>query len=272
MYNIVVGLFFCVGSPLIQESRSETPRQQYDALLKGYEAEQVAWNAKYGSGQLKDPRAQLIARYRDWPGWLFAPRFLEIAEANPEDPAAGDALVWIVKQATSVGVGDRQLVPVIGRAFHILSRGRWLDDERVIEACRRSFRYASPWTEDYLRTVLETSHNRGVRGVACLHLARLLTGRTEIHANPWFAREPKSAFEGFLRQRLDAFYMAYVKSTDPGVTDAEAGRLLERSIREFGDVIFRRGARPGRPDVTVAEAARLDLAELNKPTIGKLAP
>ena len=66
--------------------------------------------------------------------------------------------------------------------------------------------------------------------------------------------------------------MAYITTTDPGATDEEVERLLERSIREFGGVIFRRDARPGRPDVTVADAARLELAELSKPAIGKLAP
>ena len=272
MHNIVVGLLICVGSTCRSGPGSQTPRQQYEALIKEYEAEEMAWNAKYGPGQLKDPQAQLIARYRDWPGWSFAARFLEFAEANPDDPAAEDALIWIVNQATSVGVGDRQLVPILGRAFHLLSRDQWLDDKRVIEACRRSFRYASPWTEGYLRTVLEKSHDRDIRGVACLHLARLLANRTELHSNPWYARELKTAFEAFHRQRQDAFYIAYLTSTDPGATDDEVRKLLERSIREFGGVIFRRDARPGRPDVTVADAARLELAELKKPVVGRLAP
>jgi peroxiredoxin len=273
MKSIVFGLLICICLPVTQGAESKTPRQRYDALIKEYEAEEVAWTVKYGAGQLNDPQAQLIARYRDWPGWSFAVRFLEFAEANPDDPAAGDALIWIVNQATSVGVGDRQLVPMFGRAFHLLSRGQWLDDKRVIEACRRSFRYASPWTEGYLRTVLEKSHNADVRGVACLHLARLLANRTELHSNPWFAREPNSPFEAFLRQRLDAFYMAYVRGTDPQATDDEAGRLFERSIREFGGVNFRRATRLGRPDViTVADAARLEMAELGKPAIGRQAP
>jgi peroxiredoxin len=271
MHNIVITLLLCIGSPATQGAGSQTPRQQYDALIKEYEAEEMAWNARYGAGQLNDPQAQIIARYRDWPGWSFAARFLEIADANPDDPAAGDALIWIVNLAPSVGVGDRQLVPTLGRAFHLLSRGRWLDNKRVIEACRRSFRYASPWTEGYLRTVLENSRDREIRGVACLLLARLLANRTELHSSPWFAREPESAFVAFLQQRQDAFYMAYVTSTDPGATDDEAKRLLERSIGEFGSVTFRRDPRPGRPDVTVAEEARLVLAELRKPAIGRMA-
>ena len=64
---IIVPLFVCQGAVA-----DETPgAKQYQALLEQYQEE--------GGAR------------------MFAKRFLELAEQHPTDPAAVDALLWVVK-------------------------------------------------------------------------------------------------------------------------------------------------------------------------------
>jgi peroxiredoxin len=272
MRCVLIGLLLGVYTSSPQDAPPQTPKQRYEALLKEYEAEELAWNLRYGGGKLEDPEALLEARYRDWPGWAFSVRFLEFAESNPTDPKAVDALILIVNQSISVGVSDRQLVPPYARALDLLTQDHRFDDKRVAEACIRALHYASPWTEQYLRTVLDQAKDRDARGLACLQLARLLANRRTLYFDAWFDEEARSPFQSFIRQRLDAFYMAYIRTTDPKAVEEEAERLFERSIREFGDVVCRRDARPGGHDKRIAEVARSELNEFRKPAVGRPAP
>ncbi len=109
--SMMSALFFTQGAV------TETPRERYQALVKEYDTELMAWEARYGAGAFKDPEALLEARYRDWPGWLYAGRFLELAQAHLEDPAAIDALLWITNLSFAVGVSDQLLVVPYTRAW-----------------------------------------------------------------------------------------------------------------------------------------------------------
>jgi peroxiredoxin len=265
-----VGLAWLLGATAlgIQAAPAPTLKQQFEALLLEYQAAEVAWNQKYGAGQLADPQAQLIARYRDWPGWKYAPRFVQLAEEGGQDQAASDALVWVSGLAPQVGTGDIELVPAYRRAFELLAQGNRLEDRRVIEACRQAFRYPSPWTEEYLRTAIAQSGNREVRGLACLFLARLLESRRISAVDPWFEREGLTPFQSFLRLRQDPAFVAYLKTTDPKAVEEESEQTLERVIREFGDVVVN-DLRPRAGKQTLAELARAELNDLRKPDLGK---
>lgn len=270
MRGIVIAIQVVVTSLMAQDVATQTPQERCEILLREYKAEELAWNARYGGGRLEDPEPLLEARYRDWPAWQYAPRFLEFAEANPGDPAAVDALLWIVNQSLAVGVSDRQLIPPYTRALDLLGKGKSLDDGRVGEACRHALRYPAPWTEQFLRTLLERSRNRDVRGMACLALARMIADRRSIAVDPWFAKEGMSPFESYLRQRADAFWIAYLTTTDTKEADDEADRLFRRAIEEFGSVIYLRSATGLQR--TVADIARSEWNEFRKPTVGRVAP
>jgi peroxiredoxin len=268
----VLGLAICICGFGAQDEPAQTPRQKYDALLREYEAEEVAWSSNYGGGEKGDPQELLIARYRDWPGWTYAPRFIQFAEAHLDDSTALEALSWVVNQARAVGAGDLQLNPPFRRAWELLLQQHRFDSRQVIESCRSSFRYGSPWTEQFLRTALEQSKNREVRGLACFYLARVLSTRRTIRVDPWFDREPKSPFEALLRQRLDPAYTAYIRTTEVKTVDEEVNSLLERSIREFGEIPLQKGLQTGQPSKTIADLAREDLAGFREPHVGRQAP
>jgi hypothetical protein len=271
MTCLMIGLLFPACLAQTPEQPARALKQRYDALVREYEAADLAWTQRDGTGQLTDPQAQLIARYKDWPAWSFAPRFVQLAEEGGQDPAASDALTWVAGRAPQVGTGDAGLAPAFRRAFELLSWGSRLDDRRVLEACRPAFRYPSPWIEGYLRTTSEKSGNREVRGLACLHLARILEGRRSVAFDPWFERGDLTPFQSFLRGRLDPVFIAYVKTTDLKAVEQESKDLLERVIREFGDVKVN-NPRAGAPEQTLAELAHAELDDLCRPDLGRPGP
>jgi thiol-disulfide isomerase/thioredoxin len=260
----VIGLLLCMAPP----ADPQTTRQKYDALLKEYEAADAAWNRRFDDAAEVDWEA----RFRDWPGWSFARRFVELAESDPDDPAATDALLWVVARSLNVGVGDRELYPLHERALTLLARGDRLDDERIGEACRRALSYPSAPAEHFLRLVLEVGRDRQVRGLACLCLADLLATKREIALRPWFDEAAKTPLQSSIAKRLDPAYREYIRRADPRSASDEAERLFERAAVEFGEVVYRKGAGRGGRDLTVADAARSGLNELRNLAVGRVAP
>src|SRR5207247_1753433 len=67
----------------------------YEALLRDYQA----WEKKVGQEVenvvTDEGRRQVIEKVGQQPQ-IFAQRFLELAEKHPQDPAAIDALCWII--------------------------------------------------------------------------------------------------------------------------------------------------------------------------------
>ena len=133
-------------------------RPQYEALLKAYEADVTVWGAKYPPAG-KD--LDLVARYRDWPGWGYAPRVLALAEADPGDPASVDALIWVLKLRDRVGAHDREIYPHYERAVALLRDH--LKDPRVDAVVYRLMsRGFTPASEEFLRSALEDGPDRDV--------------------------------------------------------------------------------------------------------------
>ncbi len=139
----------------------------------------------------------------------------------------------------------------------------------MTQACK-ALRYPAPWTEQFLRALLERSTKPDIRGMACLVLARSLASRRSIAVDPWYARDGLSAFTSFMRQRVDAAWIAYITTTDLRQVDEEAERLFRRATEEFGQVVYARGAQ-GRK-ITVAEVARSEWTEFRKPAPGRRVP
>jgi len=204
-------LISCVG---FQESPG-TSAERFEALTHEYEAQEVAWNQQFGGGQRGDPQELLVLRYRDWPAWNYAPKFLQVAEDDPKGPKSTDALLWVVNLAHQVGVGDAQLAPVYGRTLELLAEGNRLDERRVLEGCRMAARYPCPAMERFLHAAIQRSHDREIRGIATLWLGRLLGQRRSLAVDSWFLRPDTNRFQGYVRQRLDPAYTAYIRTTDP---------------------------------------------------------
>src|SRR5262249_11829118 len=127
----------------------------------------------------------------------LALKFLELAEKNPEDPIALDAL----SQAVWQGNTTPWPVELVGedsarvRAFAHLQRDHVRSDKLGPLCQRISFGFCKEY-ETFLRTVLEKNPHKDVQAMACLALAHFLTNRLQrldlVKEQPELARE----FEG----------------------------------------------------------------------------
>ncbi len=114
---ILLGLIVLSASLAAGQEPNRTAKQQYEALLKEYESASETWSKVYDDGT---GRADPVKRHQAWPAWSFVPRFFALAEAHPGDPAAVDALLWVVHLDQAVGENDRALLPQYGVRLEIL--------------------------------------------------------------------------------------------------------------------------------------------------------
>src|SRR5262249_14416819 len=148
-------------------------RAQYEALIKDYEAKLSAWEGRYNAPAAGQKEVDWVARYRDWPGWEFAPRVLAVAEAGPKDPAPVDALLWVVGLRDRVGTHDREIRPHYERAL-VLLRDHLQDPRIDRETYRLIGQGLSTGSEEFLRIAAEKGRDRDARGRARLALAECL--------------------------------------------------------------------------------------------------
>jgi hypothetical protein len=265
MCGVIMGMMVLALRLAAGQEPGPSAKEQYEALAALYKAAMDTWERHFNDfGDRNAPEALKEARYRDWPGWVFAPQFVQVAEFHPKEPAAMDALLKVVDEiGRSVGTSDIRLLPHYERALQLLLRDH-LDDDRLKEFCRSAARYSSPASEAFLRAVLEKSRNGDVRGVACLGLARNLTTKAEVAKKPWFEDKEnmKDPFAQFMVSRYDPAYFRYVRESKPREANAEALKLYERAVKDYGDVVYRQD--PAHPERrwSVGELARPELIRL----------
>src|SRR5262249_40656105 len=126
--------------------------------------------------------------------YQLALQFLELAEKNPEDPIAVDALIQAVWQVNTTPwpaelVGQDR---ARARAFALLQRDHPQRDKLGTVCQRISFGFCKEY-ERFLRTVLAMSPHKQVQAQACLALGHFLTNRLQrldlVKEEPALARE-----------------------------------------------------------------------------------
>jgi hypothetical protein len=152
----------------------------------------------------------------------FAPRFFEFSDKYSKDPAAIDALLWIV--------ANRRNHADATRALDLLAE-RHISSERLGPACDRIARTPSLASEKLLRLLLEKSPHLTARAQACYHLAQLLEG--ELRVLKQLRQQPELA--GRVLQYYGKEYgqhLAALKETD---LTAELEIVYERLVKSFAD-------------------------------------
>jgi hypothetical protein len=207
-------------------ARAQSPaREQYQALLKEYDE----------AGRSR----ALVAK------------FLAIAEDNPKDPVAVDALAWVV---TNVPSGSQ-----LSRALDMLSQDH-LESDKLGDVCAALVRKPSAAAEQLLRSLAEKSPHRSVRGLAHFHLAgyfeHLLTLKDSLEKDPNLARRFDQSYgKGFSKS---------VASLDRVKVTKQIETLYERVASTFADVPTSRG--------TLGPAAETELFAIRHLSVGGTAP
>jgi hypothetical protein len=237
------------------KDKPATPTQQYQTLLKEFSAAaNIFWQ------DTTDQERQIaVARVDKLPL-----RLLELAEKNPNDPIALEALIqvvtleyWLNTHTSHTGWGkdSRQ-----ARAIALMLRDH-LDSDKLGEACKRVHYGFLQECETFLRTVLEKSPHREVQGLACLRLAQFLPSRLDrldlLKDQPELARR----YEGLYGKD----YLEALQRQDRAKVMKEAETLYEQAIEKYGDVKL-------PYDGTVGETAKTELFEIRHLAVGKEAP
>ena len=236
---------------------ARTQEDRFQALNEEYKAAEDMWAKRYDD---EPGRADPVARYRDWPGWSFIPRFLELAESSPKCPATYDVLLRILEFADNVSEMDRSFLPLYERAMALLLRD-YIQDRRLKRVCEMMVDTGTPPRERFLRAVLEHSREREVRAWACFGLATCLAAKREAALAP---PQGDTAFDAFIARRLDPTYLDYIKRVDPDALYVEAKSQFERTIKEFGDI-----KNMDERFATLADLAKFFLNKLAKASIGR---
>jgi hypothetical protein len=78
-----------------EEKKDQSPKERYDALIKEFNAARSKLIPEINKAKGKEQQ-ELFQKYRDL-GKEFAERVYKIAEDNPKDPVAADAIFWVLE-------------------------------------------------------------------------------------------------------------------------------------------------------------------------------
>lgn len=184
---------------------------------------------------------------------------LQLAEQHPSEPAALDALIWVVTAKVSC-------ISEIDVAFRILIE-RHITSDKLGPVCHIAYGFTagSQAAYDFLQAVLEKSPNRKFRGIACYTLANEMLALSDVSRK---LRDPKERkeFDGWMREHA-APLIRRAEAGDPDQFTEKAVSLFNRVIKEYDDV-----KKTERSTDTLGEQARGKLFRLRNLVVGKPVP
>jgi hypothetical protein len=149
------------------KQKPATPAEQYKSLLREYTDAQREFFKAYAEAKTPDEKQKLFQEKLPRAD-KFAPRFLELAEKNPKDPAAVDALVWVANNVQQPGANTPR-----AKALELLVRDH-VDSDKTAGVCDSLVFDRDPGAEALLRKLMEKSPSKDVQGRACLALGMSL--------------------------------------------------------------------------------------------------
>ncbi len=161
MRSVVIGLFVVTAFGPAEE----TPRNQYEAVVREFDAAIKSWIEASSKAATDDERVR-ASLMRPQPH-EFALRLFVLAEKHPQDPVALDALDWIASKCV--------FGPQAEKALAMIARDH-SRSERLKDFCGQCGRYGEPFPayENMLRAILKDNPHPEVKGAAKLALADYL--------------------------------------------------------------------------------------------------
>jgi hypothetical protein len=240
---------------LLAADKPAPPAKQLEALKKEVESARTEFYQAYEKAKTDKERQELRDK-NDKQIKARARRALELAQKHPKDPAAVDALTWIIAGGLGWNGGGEE----IQAAFDLLQKD-YVTSDKLERVCGVAQVYSSVSTkpEQFLRAVMKNNPDRAMQGHACYSLVQILR-RQANWANR--LRDPEFAKAMEKRENLDV--VKRLKASNPDKLQHEAEELLERIIAKYSDVKTYRG--------TLGEQAKATLFEMKYLVIGKVAP
>jgi len=237
-----------------QAQAKKTPKEQFEAVLDEYQKAQQSFSQAYSKAKTAEERSQIVKE--KYPKQNeYSDRFLAIAEAAPDDPAAVSALIWSVQ----LGAGADT-----SKAMRRLAEKHAADPKLASAISGIAYSY-SPAAETLLRAVVLKNRDRTARGNATLALAQFLNRRVDLIRMLNENDKRLGEAERFLTTLgYDKDAVARLKSTDPAGLTKEVELLFEKVEKEFADINSGRG--------TLGKLAGSELNEIRHLGIGKPSP
>jgi hypothetical protein len=253
--SIFVAALFCLFAGAGRRASAATPPEQLQAIAKEFNSEGFALR----QSKTDEEREQIVARVSK-----LTARLMELAEQNPKQPIAMDALVqvathemWMENNTPHLGLEADSPAP---KAVGTLLRDH-VQSDKAGEVCRRLSYGFRKENEAFLRAVLASNPHHDVRGLATLRLAQFLNARSQrlqlLKERPEMARRYAGLF--------GSDYLKKLNEQDPRQVTREIEEIFEQAAKKYADVKVPYGG-------TVGEKAKSELYEIRNLTVGKTAP
>lgn len=239
---------------------AQSPEDELQQLQREYASSTAAWQVQYDGVKTEDGS---IARYREWPGWSFAPKFISFAEDAGSSQEGFDALSEVLKMGNSVGEFDQDLFDPYEHAIElILAKHR---DKELRTLCAEV--RVSKQSEIFLRTLMAEGDSKELRAEACFRLGRLLSRKRDmcLPSSSW-KRPSVGAFGEYSDSRVKENLDQFLANQDIEQLQSESIRCFELVASDYPDV------RSARSDEKLSVRARREIFELEQLAIGVAAP
>jgi hypothetical protein len=229
-----------------------TPAEQVKDLIARHEEATAAFRNLFKAAKTEEEQEKLESLFPD--PRPYAELLVQIAEKNPKDPAAVDALVWAYRndrsaKAKAILLRDHLLHPKIGPLCLAL---RYDSDAGTLSA---------------LRKVLAENPSKEAQTHAAVGLGIRLKSNAEL------AREMQKADAKTLavwEKNFGKEVVAALRTADPAALKKEAEQLMERVIK---DAAYAKITIPfGEQSITLGKLAGRELFEMRSLQPGKIAP
>jgi hypothetical protein len=202
MSGLLVPFVLLVASPAIcgdkpkdrvaDKDQPATVAEQVKALDKDFSDASQAFQKAYAEAKTNEERQKIFQEKYPQPE-KYAPKFLALAENNPKDPAAVDALLWVVTHSLNIQIGDGAKESPRSKAIAVLTRDH-IQSEKLGQVCQGLTYNTDKASENLLRAILEKNPHRTVQGQACLALAQYLNLSQRVQKRE-AAKEIEELFE-----------------------------------------------------------------------------
>lgn len=195
---------------------------------------------------------ELLAEYEEEGGTrIFAKQFLKLAASHPKDPAAADALLWVVRKVR----GRAETTQAIDQL-----QANHLNSQKLATAADAIARSRALAGQRLLRVLLEKSPHSQVRAAACYYLAAVL----DTEANLVDQLKESRDLAPRVLQYYGKEYGKHLSSLDAGKLAEQREQVYETMLKSFADEKVN--------DVVLGTVAERALFAIRHLSVGRVAP